>query len=191
MRSGGMSAGSSRALRLDPHALPVRYAAADARADGQGRDIEINRERVVVRRAVAGVRMAVNMPLSAFLGVALHMLPPDGERQAAVALVLEHKDPALRLPLYVSPDTEDLMAQWQSWSSVLGVPQLIGEIDGEVREAFDRLGSVMTARPFARRRRRATLRQRRPSILMRRKPGRVPAADGTVHRNEYEIIARN
>lgn len=191
MRSGGMSAGSSRALRLDPHALPVRYAAADARADGQERDIEIHRERVVVRRAVAGVRMAVNMPVAAFLGIALHMLPPDGECAAAVALVLEHKDPALRLPLHVSCDTDDLMAQWQAWSRVLGVPQLIGEIDGAVREAFDRMGSLGVAQPFVRRRRRSALRRRRPSILMRRAMGRVPAAASPVHRGEREIIARN
>ena len=32
--SGGMPAGSSRALRLDPHALPVKFSASDARADG-------------------------------------------------------------------------------------------------------------------------------------------------------------
>jgi len=144
-----------------------------------------------VRRAVSGVRMAVNMPVSAFLGVALHMLPPDGDSGAAVALVLEHKDPALRLPLYVSPDTDELMAQWQSWSRVLGVPQLIGEIDGAVREAFDRMGSVGVAPPFARRRRRSVLRRRRPSILMRRKAGRPLSAASPVHRGEREIIARN
>jgi hypothetical protein len=191
MQSGGMPAGSSRALRLDPHALPVRFAADDARADGQERDIEIHRERVVLRRAVNGVRMAVKMPMSAFLGVALHMLPPEGERQAAVALVLEHKDPSLRLPLYVSPHTDDLMAQWQSWSSVLGVPQLIGEIDGEVRDAFERLGSISVAAPFARRRRRSALKGRRPSILMRRRGGAKISAATPVHRGQREIIARN
>ncbi len=191
MRSGGRPAGSSRVLRLDPHALPVRFAADDARADGQERDIEIHHQRVVVRRAVNGVRMAVKMPISEFLGVALHMLPPEGEQAGAVALVLEHKDPSLRLPLYVSPDTDDLMAQWQSWSSVLGVPQLIGEIDGEVRDAFDRLGSIAVAAPFARRRRRSELKRRRPSILMRRKGGAKLSAATRIHAGEREIIARN
>jgi len=190
MGSGGMPAGSSRALRLDPYALPVRYCAEDARADGNERDIEIHRERIVVRRAVNGVRMAVNMPVSAFLGVALHMLPPDGDAQAAVALVLEHKDPSLRLPLHVACDADDLLAQWQSWSSILGVPQLIGELAGDVREAFERLGALRVERPFVRRRRRSTLRHRRPSILMRRKSGRGLSEMPTVHQGEREIIAR-
>jgi len=47
-----MPAGSSRALRLDPAALPVSFAASDARADERLRHIELGRERVVVRRAV-------------------------------------------------------------------------------------------------------------------------------------------
>jgi hypothetical protein len=185
-----MPAGSSRALRLDPHALPVRFCADDARADGHERDIEIHRERIVLRRAVNGVRMAVNMPVSAFLGVALHMLPPNGEEQAAVALVLEHKDPSLRLPLYVSPNTDDLMAQWQSWSNILGVPQLIGEIDGQVREAFESFGALRVSHPYARRRRRSAMKRRRPSILMRRKVTRTASASA-VYRGEREIIARN
>ena len=37
---GDRPSGSSRALRLDPYALPVRYAAHDSGADGQVRDIE-------------------------------------------------------------------------------------------------------------------------------------------------------
>jgi len=45
MRVGGCPAGSSRALRLDPHCLPVRYAASDAAADGLVRHIELHRER--------------------------------------------------------------------------------------------------------------------------------------------------
>src|SRR3569833_3768559 len=86
MRAGGCPAGSSRVLRLDPHSLPVRYAASDAAADGQTRDIELHRERVVLRRSVRGVRMALNMPLTAFTGVALKMMPGEG----AVAVVLGH-----------------------------------------------------------------------------------------------------
>ena len=55
-------AGSSRVQRLDPFALPVRFAASDAGADERVRDVELHRERVVVRRSVAGMRMALNLP---------------------------------------------------------------------------------------------------------------------------------
>ena len=65
MRSGGC-AGSGRALRLDPSCLPVRFFAGDAAADGQVRAVELHRERVVMRRALRGMRMALNMPVAAF-----------------------------------------------------------------------------------------------------------------------------
>ncbi|MBN8966530.1 MAG: hypothetical protein J0H89_14440, partial [Rhizobiales bacterium] len=58
-----------------------------------------------------------------------------------------------------------------------------------LREAFRRIGYVGVGAPSARRRRRAAIKWRRPSILMRRKPGR-PAAEPSVYRGEREIIAR-
>lgn len=189
MRSGGLPAGSGRVLRLDPFALPARYDAADARADGLRKAVELHRERVVVRRAVAGMRMAVNLPVSSFRGIALRMLPPEGEAQAAVALVLDHDDPSLTLPLFVSTETDELAAQWESWSQVLGVPRIVDDLEGGVRAPF----ASKTVTPFGeaceRRRRRSALRSRRPSFLMRRRSG--SNTPQRVHRNEREIIARN
>jgi hypothetical protein len=49
---------------------------------------------------------------------------------------------------------------------------------------------VRVGTPVPRRRGRATLRRRRPSILMRRKLGR-PQTQPRVHHGEREIIARN
>jgi hypothetical protein len=80
--------GSSRALRLDPFALPVRYAARDGGADGQVRQVELDRERVVLRRAVRGIHMNVGVPMREFRGVSMRTLPPEGEEPAAVAVML-------------------------------------------------------------------------------------------------------
>jgi hypothetical protein len=182
--------GSSRALRLDPYALPVRYAARDSGADGQVRDIELDRERVVLRRAVAGIRMKVGVPVTEFTGVTMRTLPPEGEEPAAIAVMLEHRDGGLTVPLYVATESDDALAQWKSWGRVLGVPLLVADDDGALREPFSRMGRVGLGTPYPRRRRRAAIKWRRPSILMRRKPGR-PAAAPAVHRDEREIIARN
>src|SRR5260370_7356395 len=91
-------AGSSRALRLDPLSLPLRFDAQDTRADGGVRQIELHRERVVLRRAVQGMQMAVNVRVSDFLGVALRGLDD------AQVLVLAHPDPSLHIPLATVSD---------------------------------------------------------------------------------------
>ncbi|AXK83508.1 hypothetical protein DW352_25065 [Pseudolabrys taiwanensis] len=187
MRSGGCPAGSSRGLRLDPYALPVRYAASDAAADGRVRDIELHRERVVVRRRVSGVPMALNMPLSAFTGIALHVV--EREADAFVMVALMHKDPGLMLPLFVTREADEAMAEWRTWGSVLGLPLLVDDGNG-LREPFARVGGVRVAKVKPRRRRRSALRKRRPSMLMRRVPGKL-TAEAPVHRDEREIIARN
>ena len=187
MRSGGCPDGSGRALRLDPFALPVRYAASDAAADQQVREVELHRTRVVVRRSLGGMRMALNLPVSAFAGVGLRLTADAGGAQAAV--VLAHKDPGLALPLYVSQEADDVVADWRSCGAVLGLPLLVEDGDGW-REPFAQLGPLRLGQVRPRRRRRSALKRRRPSILMRRACGRVTEAT-PVHRGEHEIIARN
>src|SRR5690606_31047052 len=94
--------GSGRVLRLDPYALPVRYAARDCGADGQVRDIELDRERVVLKRAVAGIPMKVGVPVNTFAGITMRTLPPEDGEPAAVAVMLEHRDSGLSVPLFVA-----------------------------------------------------------------------------------------
>jgi hypothetical protein len=183
-------AGSGRALRLDPYNLPVRYAARDNGADGGIRDIELDRERVMFRREVRGIAMKIGVNIREFVGIALRTLPPEGEEPAAVAVMLEHRDNGLSVPLFVAAEGDDAMAQWKSWGRVLGVPLLVAEADGALREPFRRIGRLAVGKTAPRRRRRAAIKWRRPSILMRRKPGR-PSAEPNVHRGEREIIARD
>ncbi|MGY8680202.1 DUF6101 family protein [Bradyrhizobium sp. UFLA05-153] len=165
--SGANPAGSSRSLRLDPLSLPVRFDAHDPRADGHVRQIELHRERVVLRRAVRGMQMAVNVRVSDFTGIALRGI--DDTQM----LVLVHRDPSLAVPLLVSADTDEIAQAWTMWSEIFALPQL----DEKRRD------------PAARRRRRNAIRDRRPKFLMRRRAG--VARELTVHRGEREIIARN
>ena len=155
-------------MRLDPLSLPLSFAAHDIRADGGVRQVELHRERVVLRRAVKGMRMAVNVRVSDFLGVALH--GSDDEQM----LVLQHRDPSLSIPLCVSSDAEEIATAWQMWSEIFSLPQL----QDQSRE------------PAQRRRRRNAIRFRRSKFLMRRRVGALlnPA---NLYRGEREIIARN
>jgi len=185
MRSGGC-AGSGRALRLDPFGLPVRFCAGDAAADGRVRDIELHRERVVLRRSLSGMRMALNMPVKAFDGISLELLPGEGGEPDMLAIVLEHSDPSLTLPLYLTPRPDEALAEWRAWSQVLGMPLLLAKsVAGSAQ-----LEHLRIERPRPRRRRRSILKKRRPSILMRRGFGKITKAT-PVHRGEHEIIARN
>ena len=156
-------------MRLDPLSLPLRFDAQDARADGGVRQIELHRERVVLRRAVKGMRMAVNVRVSDFLGIALRGI---GESQL---LVLRHRDPSLSVPLFVSDDREEIAAHWQMWSELFALPQLE---EDTAREAAPR------------RRRRNAIFWRRPKFLTRRRAC-SGIASAEVHRGEREIIARS
>ena len=184
---GGHSAGSGRAARLDPLALPVRFTANDAVADERVRHVELHPERVILRRAVHGMRIALNMPVQAFLGVSIRLTPAD-DAPAGVAVFLEHRDPALSIELYAAENADDVVAEWQLWARVLGVPALVTGSDGKFSEPFPRLGSVLCRAPAQRRRRRSPLARRRPRFLTRRRVGAKRAP--LVHR-EREIIARS
>ncbi len=204
MEAGRLTAGSSRAgeshcvsamgtpMRLDPFSLPVRFTAADEAADQRLRVVDLHRERVVLRRSVRGMRMALNLPVAAFRGVAIRLAFTEaGTVPSSIAVVLEHGDPALSLPLFSTTESDDVVAEWQSWGRVLGLPLLVAEGDGHLREPFVRLGEFLRIEaPTWRRRRRSAVARRRPARLMRRRPGALPETP-LVHRGEREIIARN
>jgi hypothetical protein len=154
-------------MRLDPLSLPLSFHAHDTRADGGVRRVELHRERVVLHRAVKGMRMAINVRVSDFTGVALR------GHDEAQTLVLVHRDPSLSVPLLISADGDELAEAWAVWSDLFALPQL----DEGARE------------PAARRRRCNAIRARRPKFLMRRRTG--IARELSVHREEREIIARN
>jgi hypothetical protein len=167
--SGINPAGSSRAVWLDPLSLPVCFHAPDARADGFVRQIELHRERIVLRRAVRGMQMAVRLRVSDFFGIALRTTG-DGR-----TLVLVHRDPSLTIPLSIGAnDHDEIAAAWQMWCDIFALPMLTERVH----------------EPTPRRRRRNVIRARRPKFLLRRRLGSllIPAKS---HRGEREMIARN
>ena len=90
-------AGSSRDERLDPFCFPLRFVDADCAADERIRHVELTASAWCCVGALRGIKMAVNLPVAAFLGVAIRMEPAAGRRR--VCRLLEHPDPALSLTL--------------------------------------------------------------------------------------------
>jgi len=183
-------AGSSRDERLDPFGLPLHIEPSDRTGDESVRLVELHRERVVLRRVARGIKMALNLPGAAYLGVAMRMEPPAGPVAGAVALVLEHSDPTLSLTLYRGADGTDIVAEWRAWGRVLGVPLLFADADGRLREPFDRIGAVRVGPPSSRRRRHSALRRRRPALPLRRRSGKLPTTPRP-HRDGRDVIAGN
>jgi hypothetical protein len=152
------------------------------------RVVELHRERVVVRRHVGGVPTALDLPVAEFLGVALRVVQPTKDGTETVCLTLEHPDPGLSIALYTSPNSDDVVAEWQSWAQALQRPLLVTDDSGALHELFSRIGQVRAGSVSPRRRRRTAMKGRRPSILSRRRPGMATTA---VHRGERELIARD
>jgi hypothetical protein len=187
MEAGGaLPAGSGRALRLDPFALPVRFPARDAGADGQTRQIELDRDRVVLLRAVRGMRMKIRLPVDAFVGITL----VPAEDNSAASIILDHADEGLSIPLLDHAPIDEAALIWRAWGRVLGLSLWQRDAGGDVRQVCAGRRAVLTGQDVRRRRRRSAIRKRRPSILMRRKPGRHIGLSA-VRRGEREIIARS
>jgi hypothetical protein len=183
-------AGSSRDERLDPFGLPPHIDPDDRAGDERVRLVELRQESVMLRRVSRVIKLARNLPVAAYLGVAIRMEPPAGAAAGVVALVLEHPDPTLSLTLYRAVDGTDIVAEWRAWGRALSVPLLVADADGRLREPFDRIGGVRVGPPVVRRRRHSALRRRRPARPLQRPAGMLPATP-LVQRSGCDIIARN
>lgn len=158
-----------RDLRLDPCQLPVRYS-APLRAPGVGvAAVLLDRERVVIRRPLGGVEATLACPVAAFRGVAVRMTVDPATEALRTEIELMHPDSAMSLPLASCEDlgsADDVAADWQAWGKALGLPLLIVDADGSVREVA---GARTAQEPPRARRMPALLKHRRPRNLKRRR----------------------
>lgn len=182
-------------VRLDPFSLPHRFrydTGIDPRSGQPLGEAAVMLEAhmaQVCRRLPSGIPMAMRLPMSAFEGVAVRVIPEvDGESEGLVVVELLHRDPQLSLPLSVAESLDDVVADWRAWARVLALPMLLVEVDGSWRALEERIGSVVvnSARP---RRHRSVMNGRRPRFLVRRKVGVMPKEP--VLLKLREIIARN
>jgi len=150
----------------------------------------VHRERVVLRRALRGIKMAVNLPVALYRGVSIRVQETATDASRTITLVLEHPDPDLSVTLCRAPDASEIIAEWQSWGRALGLPLLVEGPHGCLRQPFECIGNVRVGIPIARRRRHGALHGRRATTPLRRAHG-LPAPMPSIHTHEREIIARN
>jgi hypothetical protein len=184
-----LPAGSSRAERLDPFSLPLRFAPDAGSAGTDVRAIELHTDHVVLLRALAGGKMTISLPLSSYYGVAIRLQPPTRAEHGCAAIVLEHPDPQFSVTLNRAADVRDIASQWQCWGQALELPLLVVDSDGSLREPFASNGSIQMGPIVCSRRSRSALKRRRGLQRLRRRTGSLAFA--SVHRGEREIIARN
>ncbi len=178
--SGGAAAGSSRAFRLDPCALPV-HSAAEA---GSAVHLYLDRQRAVLRHPSAELPRIVTIPVTDYDGVAVR-IATDTET-ALLVLELSHINPDLVVQLSRGGAPQDIAHDWQAWGRELGLPLLLVSPDGGVSRFLD--GDVSAATYASQPRRRGSpFGARRPRFLTRRKTG-IP--ERMVHLTAREIIAR-
>lgn len=174
---------TGRAVRPDPLALPVCFAAPDAAADGRLRQVEIDRDTILLSRRLHGMAIRVRLPVRDFVGVAMR-----ADDDGALRLTLEHRDPSLSIELHTASD-DDVLADWNLWGRVLNLPLLVSDFSGNLVPAFATIGAIRIGAVGARRRRRNTVARRRARFPLRRRTGKR-ISPAVVYR-EHEIIARS
>lgn len=186
---GGISAGSEQSFRLDPLILPVRYSAT---LGGDNNRIEatitLDREQAIIQQLLPEAEpLTIQIPLSAFDGVAVRMKPAGHCGELEIILELAHPNPALSLPLMIADEPADVATDWQVWGKTFGLPLLIIGQDGEILDVIDQANLHFQLPPKPRRRH-SFFANRRPRFLTRRKIGH---ADGVQLLRGREIIARD
>jgi hypothetical protein len=177
-----------RAKKLDPARLPLNFTSPDDAADGGERAVTLDADRIVMARRISDVAMKINLPLTAYRGVAIRVLPGASEEHDSFAVVLSHTDPGLEVTLFEAQDDSEIIAEWRKWAATLGLPLVMEGLDGRSVVAATRLGDVEISRPRPRRAR-SFLKNRRPRFLTRRRAG-TPSLVPFVHYGEREIIAQ-
>ncbi len=194
----GFEASSSKqalACGIEPHIAarsfltPTRFAPEDGSEAAPVRAIELHSGRVIMVRTLPGITMTVTLRLQCFLGVAIHMQAPTDSQPGRAAVVLEHADPQLSVTLTHVSEVRDLAWEWRGWAQTLGLPLLVTQVDGSLRELLPRIGGIQTGGAASRRGGRSFLKSRRGVQRLRRRTGSLVSA--RMHRGEREIIARN
>ncbi|PCJ70173.1 MAG: hypothetical protein COA62_06070 [Rhodobiaceae bacterium] len=155
------------AFDADPYLLPASIALSFdplwRRACGFIRYVTIYKDKVSVQDSSPPFGVwDWEEQVSAYQGVVLCVAYKDRSMDEPVILIeLSHDDPEKSIVVHASFDGADSGARWRSWAAQLGLPLLVQDRRGNIREANDRVGAV-TALPAQPHRGASVLTTRRP-----------------------------
>ena len=162
----------------------ARIEAFDPRSDNRRRVIDIARDSVTIRRAVAGVSMVIRIASSAYRGVTLRVKGlRDGRFHYEVKLL--HRDPDLSVSLAEGENRAEIESEWREWVGFLRLPALVGRTEAADVEVNIDVVDISRRRPSPRRRGRSVT-SRRPRFLTRRKVG--AAAPGATVGSDPHVL---
>jgi len=162
----------------------ARIEAFDPRSDNRRRVIDIARDSVTIRRAVAGVSMVIRIASSAYRGVTLRVKGlRDGRFHYEVKLL--HRDPDLSVSLAEGENRAEIETEWREWVGFLRLPALVGRTEAADVEVNIDVVDISRRRPSPRRRGRSVT-SRRPRFLTRRKVG--AAAPGATVGSDPHVL---
>jgi hypothetical protein len=164
---------SGHRVRLSPENLPHHFHFQTTQGDRlSSSTVHLTQDCVHISHLLpSGLPVALDIPVLAFEAVAVRVLPGDAPDTIHVVLELMHADPALSVPLAISADFEDLIADWRAGGSVFHLPLVLVEADGSAHTVENRMGAVVLRQTAPRRR--SVLTGRRPRFLSRRRTGRA------------------
>lgn len=144
---------SGTAFDADPYLLPasleIPFSEFWRRAAGFVRYATVYKDKVSVQDSSPPFGIwHWEEAVKAYEGVALSVAYKGRNIDEPVILVeLRHSDPQKSLIVHASFDGIDSGARWRSWSAQLGLPLLVRDRHGDVREAVERLGAVNVLAP--------------------------------------------
>lgn len=190
---GQLSVWAGAEVRPDPFNLPAEYNApifGRGECEQECEAIVVSREEVSFAAGSDGVRVPMSQYLGVAMTVAVSEQTSETDEKAAVIVVLEHENSSLNVPLFVSWESDDVVARWHAWARALGVPLRIRGIDEASNSINNEMNRVSTFPGTRRRVQNSSDAKRNLTRTMRRSSSPLHEPLYAARVEKHELFAR-
>lgn len=134
-------------INPDPFALPASYELPFMMDRGEHWSACVSQAEVILSKTGDETKEASqSFAIDSFEGVVISV-SDAGDNGFLYNVNLVHEVLDLTIPLYSSFEEDDILARWQDWARVLGLPVLVEEPDGTYSHPFHLLGKLACNTP--------------------------------------------